>query len=67
MIGYTLYRNVLHYPDSGPAQWSPVVWFGWIALVAIVAFVVPGFAQRLAVGLRQLDEGSEEEPEVVGG
>ena len=45
----------------------PVVSFGWIALVAIVAFVVPGFAQRLAVGLRQLDEGSEEEPEVVGG
>ena len=67
VIGYTLYRNVLPYPDSGPAQWFPVVSFGWIALVAIVAFVVPGFAQRLAVGLRQLDEGSEEEPEVVGG
>jgi hypothetical protein len=32
-----------------------------------VTFLVPGFAQRLAEGLRQLDRGSEEEPEVVGG
>jgi hypothetical protein len=29
--------------------------FGWILLVAVVAFAVPGFAQRLAGGLAQLD------------
>jgi hypothetical protein len=68
VIGYTLYRNVLPYPDSGPAQWFPVVAFGWIFLVAVVAFVVPGFAQRLAGGLRELDRGEPEgESEVVRG
>jgi amino acid transporter len=68
VIGYTLYRNVLPYPDSGPAQWFPVVAFGWIIVVAVVAFVVPGFAQRLAGGLRELDRGEPEgESEVVRG
>ena len=37
-------------------------------VVAVVAFAVPGFAQRLAGGLRELDDGDAEgEPEVVGG
>ena len=68
VIGYTLYRNVLPYPTSGPPQWFPVVAFGWIALVAVVAFVVPGFAQRLAGGLRELDLADiRDESEVVGG
>jgi amino acid transporter len=68
VIGYTLYRNVLPYPTSGPPQWFPVVAFGWIALVAVVAFVVPGFAQRLAGGLRELDHTDiRDESEVVGG
>ena len=31
VIGYTLYRNVFPYPTSGPAQWFPMVAFGWIA------------------------------------
>ena len=68
VIGYTLYRNVIPYPTSGPARWFPVVSFGWILLVAVVAFAVPGFAQRLAGGLRELDRGDAEgESEVVGG
>jgi amino acid transporter len=67
VIGYTLYRNVFPYPDANPAQWFPVVAFGWILLVAIVAFAVPGFAQRLAGGLRELDHtGPHGESEVVG-
>jgi amino acid transporter len=65
VIGYTIYRNVIPYPTSGPAQWFPVVAFGWVLLVALVAFLVPGFAQRLSSGLRALDE--ESEPEVLGG
>ncbi|HEX4688456.1 MAG TPA: APC family permease, partial [Nocardioides sp.] len=68
VVGYTLYRNVIPYPTSGPAQWFPVVAFGWIILVAVVAFVVPGFAERLAGGLRDLDHtGPHGESEVVGG
>jgi hypothetical protein len=65
VIGYTIYRNVIPYPTSGPAQWFPVVAFGWVLLVALVAFLVPGFAQRLSSGLRELDE--ESEPEILGG
>jgi amino acid transporter len=67
VIVYTLWRNVLPYPDANPFQWFPVAAGGWIAVVILVTFLVPGFAQRLAEGLRQLDRGSEEEPEVVGG
>jgi amino acid transporter len=67
VIVYTLWRNVLPYPDANPAQWFPVAAGGWIAVVVLVTFLVPGFAQRLAEGLRRLDHGSEEESEVVGG
>ncbi|MBO0847169.1 MAG: APC family permease [Nocardioides sp.] len=68
VIGYTLYRNVFPYPTTNPARWFPVVAFGWIIVVAIVAFAVPGFAQRLAGGLRELDRGdTEDEAEVVSG
>jgi len=67
VIGYTLYRNVFPYPDANPARWFPVVAFGWILLVAIIAFAVPGFAQRLAGGLRELDHtGPHGETEMVG-
>ncbi len=31
MLGYTIYRNVWPYPTEGPAQWFPVVAFGWLA------------------------------------
>ncbi len=62
--GYTIYRNVIPYPTSGPARWFPVVAFGWVVLVALVAFLVPGFASRLAVGLGSLDPT---EPERLGG
>ncbi len=63
LLGYTIYRNVIPYPTSGPAQWFPVVAFGWVALVAVVAFTVPGFASRLSAGLNDL----EREPERLGG
>jgi amino acid transporter len=64
MIVYTLWRNVLPYPDSNPAQWFPVVAGGWLLVVVLVTFLVPGFAQRLSRALRDLDES---EPEVLGG
>jgi amino acid transporter len=64
VIVYTLWRNVLPYPDANPAQWFPVAAGGWVLVVMLVTFLVPGFASRLAAGLRQLDEG---EHEVLGG
>jgi amino acid transporter len=67
VIVYTLWRNVLPYPDANPARWFPVAAGGWILVVLVITFGVPGFAQRLAAGLRDLDRGSESEPEVVGG
>jgi amino acid transporter len=67
VILYTLWRNVLPYPDANPARWFPVVAGGWIVVVAAVAFLVPGFAQRLATGLKELDHGGPHgEREVVG-
>jgi amino acid transporter len=72
VICYTLWRNVLPYPDANPARWFPVAAGGWILVVVIVTFAVPGFAQRLTSGLRELDHGESEgeskgEAEVVGG
>jgi amino acid transporter len=65
MLAYTIYRNVIPYPTSGPARWFPVVAFGWVLLVAVVAVAVPGFAQRLAGGLTDLDRHESEG--VMGG
>ena len=62
VIAYTLYRNVLPYPDANPARWFPVAAGGWLLVVLLVTFLVPGFAQRLAVGLRRLDESESEVP-----
>jgi amino acid transporter len=56
LLGYTLYRNVFPYPDSGPAQWFPVVAFGWILLAVIAVLAAPGTARRLGERLAA-DEG----------
>jgi amino acid transporter len=56
MLGYTIYRNVFPLSHENPTRWFPIVAFGWVILVALVAFLVPGFAKRLSLGLRQLDE-----------
>ena len=62
MIGYTIYRNVFPISHVNPTRWFPIAAFGWVIVVALVAFLAPGFAQRLSVGLRDLDE---REPEVL--
>jgi amino acid transporter len=64
MIGYTIYRNVFPISHVNPTRWFPIVAFGWVIVVALVAFFAPGFAQRLSVGLRELDQT---EPERLGG
>ena len=50
MLGYTLYRNVWPYPDTGAAQWLPVVAFGWLAIVTIVVLAGAGGAAAAGPG-----------------
>src|SRR6201995_827492 len=51
VLGYTLYRNVIPYPSSGPGQWFPVVSGVWLVVALLAVFVAPGFARRLGEGL----------------
>jgi amino acid transporter len=59
MLGYTVYRNVVPYPDGNPGQWLPAVAFGWLALVTVVIVASPGLAKRLTRGLASADEGAD--------
>jgi hypothetical protein len=56
MLGYTIYRNVVPYPEGNPGRWLPAVAFGWLALVTVVMLVVPGLARRLTAGLAAADQ-----------
>ncbi|MEO9197340.1 MAG: APC family permease, partial [Antricoccus sp.] len=57
VLGYTLYRNVIPWPQ-GAAQWLPIVAFGWLILVTIVVFAVPSLAKRLTRGLAAADHSA---------
>jgi hypothetical protein len=56
MLGYTIWRNVIPYPDAAPARWFPVVAFGWVLLAAVVMIASPGLARRLSLSLEKVDE-----------
>ena len=51
VLGYTLYRNVIPYPSSGPGRWFPVVAGGWLVVALVAVIVAPGFARRLGAAL----------------
>jgi amino acid transporter len=51
VLGYTLYRNVIPYPPSGPGRWFPIVAGGWLVVALIAVVVAPGFARRLGAAL----------------
>ena len=51
VLGYTLYRNVIPYPPSGPGQWFPVVAGVWLLAALVTVLVAPGFAGRLGDAL----------------
>jgi amino acid transporter len=51
VLGYTLYRNVIPYPPSGPGRWFPVVAGGWLVVALLAVIVAPGFARRLGAAL----------------
>jgi amino acid transporter len=62
VLGYTLYRNVIPYPSSGPGQWFPVVSGGWLVAALIVVMVAPGFARRLGAALTASEGIAPPEP-----
>lgn len=55
VLGYTLYRNVIPYPTSGPARWFPIVGGIWLVIAVIAVLAMPGTAHRL--GARLTAEG----------
>jgi amino acid transporter len=51
VLGYTIYRNVIPYPPSGPPRWFPIVAGGWIVLCVLVVLVAGSAARRLGRNL----------------
>ena len=62
VLGYTLYRNVIPYPPSGPGRWFPVVAGGWLVVALIAVIVAPGFARRLGAALTASEGIAAPEP-----
>jgi len=64
LLGYTLYRNVIPYPASGPGHWFPIVSGCWLLAAVIAVLAAPGPARRLggrltaAEGLRHTGDAS---------
>lgn len=66
VLGYTIYRNVIPYPDSGqPAYWFPIVAGGWILLCIVVVTVAGGPAARVGEALAA-EEGFMTERRTLG-
>lgn len=47
LLGYTLYRNVIPYPPSGPGHWFPIVAGGWLLVAVAAVPLLPGPARRI--------------------
>ena len=47
LLGYTLYRNVIPYPSSGPGHWFPIVAGGWLLAAIVAVLLAPATARRL--------------------
>ena len=47
LLGYTLYRNVIPYPATGPGHWFPIVSGSWLLAAVIAVLVAPGAARRI--------------------
>jgi amino acid transporter len=57
VLGYTLFRNVWPYPDSGtPAFYYPIVVAIWLGLCAAFVLGMPGLSKRVGERL-EADEG----------
>ena len=51
VLGYTLYRNVIPYPTSGPPEWFPIVAGVWLVVAVIAVILAPGTARKLGAAL----------------
>ena len=51
VLGYTLYRNVIPYPTSGPPEWFPIVAGVWLLVAVAAVIVAPGTARKLGAAL----------------
>jgi amino acid transporter len=67
VLGYTLYRNVIPYPPSGPGRWFPVVAGIWLVVALVAVFVAPGFSQRLGAALTAREGIAEPAAAAAGG
>ncbi|WP_084719273.1 APC family permease [Streptacidiphilus carbonis] len=56
LLGYTLYRNVVPYPSTGPGHWFPIVAGGWLAAAVIAVLAAPTTARRLGERLTESDQ-----------
>ena len=48
---YTLYRNVIPFPSSGPSRMYPIVSAIWLAVGVIAVFARPAFTKKLGAQL----------------
>jgi hypothetical protein len=55
MLGYTIWRNVIPFPDANPGRALVIVAFGWVLLVAVLMVATPGLARKLSVSLEEAD------------
>ena len=62
LLGYTLYRNVVPYPASGPGHWFPIVSGGWLLVAVVAVLAAPKTARRLGERLTEIAP-TEPEPE----
>jgi amino acid transporter len=56
LLGYTIYRNVVPYPSSGPGHWFPIVAGGWLLAAVAAVIAAPSTARRLG---RRLTESEQ--------
>jgi hypothetical protein len=62
LLGYTIYRNVIPYPTSGPARWFPVVGGGWLLAGLVAVLAAPRAARRAGAQLSTLETPPGREP-----
>jgi amino acid transporter len=55
LLGYTIHRNIIPYPTSGPSRWFPVVGGVWLLVAIVGVLVAPGTARRLGARLSTLE------------
>ena len=56
MLGYTIWRNVIPFPDANPGRALVIVAFGWVLLVAVAMIASPGIARKLSMSLEKADQ-----------